>query len=586
MEESGEHIGPEDPASEQKKEGGGSAQMVWILVDRSARERAFEAVAGQLIADGFNAQIVTITEVLGSVARDALTGGAERLLRGLRVAFQGRGPEEDLLGAVKRARPDVLAVTNPRYARALSLLESMAGIRTLQVGILPDFNLSADWINSSLQAFIVPTDEHRERMVTNGLLPERVMVAAPPIESRFVEEIDRDAVREEFGFDQTPVVLVRAEHFSPSIVEKLVFQATMVEGAARFIFHHNGDGGAAAALRRAADQYGLPAAMFGKVSDLERFVAASDLVMTAPDEPMVAEFLAQGRPLLLVGAQDSGAAQADYLSEAGAADYVADVLRLGRQIQRSIEADALKAATEAARKLGAKDGSRQVADALSVALEHAEDWLRAPASASPAGKQDTGERRRARKESAGEQSAGPFESIGEGRSRQAQDDASADKSRQTRDTDERSTQREPRYSGLSAAEAKQQLAELILLERDVERRLDEVQKQQERWRNRLQLAREWNETDLADQARETLTEFNTEADALGEELDDVRRQKVMLKRAAGAGSGRADQPRGLLSDDRDDKASARDDIERRFRRMELDSDLDDLKDKIDRDLGD
>ncbi|AWV90127.1 hypothetical protein [Bradymonas sediminis] len=571
-----------------------ASTTVWIMVNRSTRESAFEAVAERLRADGVDTQIVTLSDVIGSVARDAFAGGAERVLRGLRVAFQGRGLEEDFLGAVRRARPDILAVTNPRYARALGLLESLSGISTLQVGILPDYNLSTDWINSSLQAFVVPTEEHRGRLVANGLLGERVLVASPAIEAGFAEDIDRAKARKDLGFGDEQVVLVRADSFPLQMVEKIVFQAKMVEGAVRFIFHHNGDGACAAALRRAADQHAFAAGMFGKVSDLQRFVAASDLVMAPPSDPYVAETLALGRPILFVGGEDSGAAQAEFLSEAGAARYVLDVLRLSSEIERMLEPQTLSSATEAAVSVGQQDGSAQTAAALMIALENADAWLHEPTpdAAKKAAKVGGADADSARQEPA---SSGPFETIGNGRSTStessspahagtAQDDASGS----IRDAEPPARKRS--FTGISVAEAKDQLAELILMERDFERRLGEAEKQRKRWENRLELAIEWKETDLAEEARDMLAGFVSDVHSLQRDLDDVRNQKSKLKRAAqgssGSGSSRsASEPRALLGDGSSDRRDPRE-VEDRFRKMELDRDLDDLKDKLNRDFGD
>ncbi|MFP4600882.1 MAG: hypothetical protein ACLFVJ_21710, partial [Persicimonas sp.] len=518
---------------------------------------------------------------IGSVARDALAGGAERLLRGLRVAFKGRSSEEDLLGAVRRARPDVLAVTNPRYGRALGMLESFTGIRTLQVGILPDFDLSADWISSSLQAFVVPTEEHRGRLVASGFLGDRVLVAKPAIQPNFAREVDREAERKELGFGDEKVVLVRADGFAPHILEKMVFQATLVDTDARFIYHHNGDSACAAALRRAADQYGLRSAMFGKVPDLERFVAASDLVIAPNAEPYVAEILAQGRPLLLLGAEERGAAQAELLGEAGAARHVVDVLRLGSEVERALEDEALEEATAAAEALGARDGNEQVARALSVAVEHAEEWLSAPGAAETGPEEEDGGGAKAGEEGEAEEEGfearGPFETIGTGK-------VGGGAAETGRAPTEEGGRPERSYAGLSAAEAKDQLAELILLERELERKLSECERQQERWRNRLELAREWNEEDLAEEARDTLRGYLDDAESIEEELVDVRRQKQKLKQAVhrgGQGNGRRALPGG---DESSQDVSG--DVEERFRKMEADRDLDDLKDKINRELGD
>lgn len=593
---------PQQHGTQDGEEAQDASTMVWIMVDRSCREAAFEAVAQHLRADGIDTQIVTLSDVIGSVARDAFAGGAERLLRGLRVAFKGRGLEEDFLGAVRRARPDVLAVTNPRYARALGLLESLSGISTLQVGILPDYNLSPDWINSSLQAFVVPTQEHRERLVANGLLGERVLVAAPAIEAGFVAEIDRDQAREKLGFDDEQVVLVRADGFSAAVVEKIVFQATLVDGPVRFIFHHNGDGACAAALRRAADQYGLPAAMFGKVSDLQRFVVASDLVMAAPADPYVAETLSQGRPILFVGGEDGGAAQAEFLSESGAARYVLDVLRLGSEVERMLDAKTLGDATEAAAAIGARDGGEQTAAALGVALENADAWLHEPVSNTEkngAKKSDADSGSKPQKTAP----TGPFETIGGGQSasdhatENSTDTPGAEAEPDTTSptaSDESTPARKRNFSGLSVAEAKDQLAELILMEREYERRLGEAKKQQKRWENRLELANEWKENDLAEEAEQMLSGFVADVHALQRDLDDVRNQKSKLKRAAEGAldsntsrspAGSSSGPRALLGDGSAEERDPRE-VEERFRKMELDRDLDDLKNKLDRDFGD
>ena len=79
------------------------------------------------------------------------------------------------------------------------------------------------------------------------------------------------------------------------------FQATLIEPPARFVFHHNLDTPVAKTLRQAAEQHGRRALMFGRVPDLERFVLASDLVLTSPSDPLLVETLALNRPLLLLG---------------------------------------------------------------------------------------------------------------------------------------------------------------------------------------------------------------------------------------------------------------------------------------------
>lgn len=528
--------------SETKSEGLGN---VWILVDHSAREASFQVVAEHLRQSGASAEVVTLTEVLGTAARGALSGGAERLLRGLRVALQGKS-DEDFLGAVRRAKPDVLAITDPRFLRALGLLETMSGIGALQVGVFPDYNLSADWLKSGLQAFVVPHDSFRDKLTSRGVLPERIVVAGPPIQARFEPKIDRDAVRAQFAFQpDEKIILVRADGIDAAWLEKVVFQGTLVTSKTRFIFHHNGDAGTASTLRRAAQQFGLRALMFGNVPDLERYVAAADLVIAASREPLVAEIVALDRPILFVGEESGGADQLEFLKQQGAARHVQDLLRLGTEIDAYLVEDALRASTKAAEILSATHGSKDVAEALLVALQKRHEWMVPVPPATQDGPKDAPTNQQPAND------ASPFEEIGTSNQQPEKSD----------------------FTGIGMAEARDQLARLILDEREIERRLDESTKQQERWRSRLNLAREWNEDDLAAEAESILRGHRTEADRLATELQKIREQKLRLKAAA---HGKSTDPAS---------ADAPPEVENRFRKMEMDNDLQGLKDRIRRELG-
>lgn len=541
-------------------------RVVWILVDHSARAEAFATVAEALGTEGVHVEIVTITEVIGSLAKDVLTGGAERLLRGLRVAFQGRSSDEDLIGAVRRAKPDVLAITQARYVRALSLLESLSGIPSLQLGVVPDYNLDESWLRSGLHAFIVPHQEMVERLHQAGVLAERVLVAGPAIQRGFTQSLQMEAERDTFGFsNHESILLVRADGFAIPTLEKLVFQAKLVEGKVRFLFHHNGDGSVANALRRAASEYGLPAAMFGRVHDLERYVASSDAVILSPQDPLMAEVLAQGKPVFMIGPDDHASSQVAFLERHKMGRHVRDLLRVGSDLEAFIRPDALEKYREGAQAIGQPHGSQEVAKAIGEAIRHAEAWRSNPNQPAPQSPQNTPEQ----DQGTGGGTGGAFESIGAGGAGGAQGKKDSGGGNE--------------YSGISQAEAKEQMAQLILVERDLERRLGDLEKEQQRWRSRLDLAREWGEGDLATEAEGLLRGYLQEGRALQEEIQGVRRQKDKLKAAAQGKSSSAATGGAQVSSADQSRILER---ERRFRKMEEDRDLGDLKDRLRREFGD
>lgn len=560
----------------------GESGRIWILSDQRSREGAYEAVVQGLKGRGVDAELVSITEVLGTAAREALAGGAERLLRGIRVATRGHAGDEDFIGALRRARPDVLVLTSPRFVRALSVIESLTGVGAVQVGLVHEHVASTAWFAGSVHGFVVPDAKTAEAFEGEGARADRVQVAGPVVRPGSLNAPERDATRAELGLSESLVVLVRAEHIDHATLEKLVFQCTLMDRQARVIFHHGGDGAVAATLRRAADQYGLPASMFGQVADLERYVVAADLVLAAGDDPYLADVMVCGTPALLLGTSEAADVEAEALQQRGLAGRVRDVLRLGSELDRFTEPQRLKDLRE--QLLEARDGqaNTRVVDALMAALSSREVW-RKPVSpeAPPAGEQAP--------------AVGPFESIG----RSAGADAGPTTSAETPGASPgatgsagseagekgalvvpppRSRPEAPRAT-ISAAEAREQLAQLILSERECERRLEELEKHQERWRGRLELAREWNEKDLEDEARAILRGYQDEAGPLVQELADIRRQKEKLKSAARSGAPQAGDEGGAATSERSSQ------IEERFQRMEVDRDLKGLKDRIKRELG-
>jgi UDP-N-acetylglucosamine:LPS N-acetylglucosamine transferase len=551
-------------------------RLIWLLVDRSEQRRAVEDVADRLEAGdaSVTTDVVTITDVIGSAAREAVAGGAEKLLRSLRVVWEDAEGEEDFIRAIRRARPDLLVVTAARYVRPLSLLESLTGGATTQVGVPLDFNLSPRWFDGSIEAFLVPDEADRTRLEHAGYASQRLFRAGPPLLPEFETDLDRQREREELGFGDETVILVRSESFEPNMLEKFVFQSTLVEGDVQFVFHHNGDQAAATALRRAADEHGLRAAMFGRVPDLERYVAASDVVVAHPAEPYLPEVVSMERPLFLVGSDRGVTQQVDALTRSCGAVYLPDVLRVGSELESFAAPDRLETARERAASSELDPGNRAVADALVDIWERRNAW-KPDATPEPTAPDD-GETTDA--------PTGPFETIGTG------DPGTAESPRRQRGKlppgEGESTGPRP---SISKAEAKDQLAELILVERDLERRLDELEREQDRWRNRLDLARDWGEDDLAEEAEEILREYLEEAEEVEGELEDVRRQKTKLKRAAGRSSGGSEptstRRRDRASEQEDGTSERRADLEDRFTDMEIERDLDDLRDRIDDELG-
>lgn len=530
---------------------------IWLMADQHAP--GMEHVKSLLEERGAAVEVVALTDALERALREQsgkLLEGLKVLLRRARREGSPEFHEEALSQVLDRGRPDLILVSSDRHLRDLEMLGRLAGGAALRVGVLPDYNLGAAWLKGALSAYIVPHEALQRPLLNAGIEQRRVFVAGPPVGRAFAQPQESVARRAEFGLDRAesgPVVFVLADALDPGELDRLVLQMTLVGAPWQPIFYVGEEGARAETLRRATRRHGLVARMLGPVQNLPEFLAAAHLVVLGAQDSRVVGALALDRPLLLLGAPGAVTTQVDFLLEQGVALHVADLLRLGAELESALRPERLTAMEEAARAVGRPTGAAEVVEALASILARRAELDRQSAPGPEA-----------------QTHAGPFEVIG---------------ARAPQPEDAPQPAPAPEASPLSAAEAKDELAALIMRERDLERRQGEAQREAETWRQRFDLAREWNEAELAREAEERLQRHLDEAARAEAELATVREQKERLK-------ARVRQPRtGLdaIGDTLRRTAQAALEAipvaEERFRDMEVERDLSSLRERLKRELG-
>jgi hypothetical protein len=83
-----------------------------------------------------------------------------------------------------------------------------------------------------------------------------------------------------------------------------------------------------------------------------------------------------------------------------------------------------------------------------------------------------------------------------------------------------------------------EMANLIHREKEIEEKLDELEKEVPVWKKRVKLATDKGMTDLAAEAQERFDMLDAKAKKLAAELDSIQQQKDMLRYEARRPSGR------------------------------------------------
>ena len=510
---------------------------------------------------------------LGNKATDLFGTAAGRLARGLRVdRFLGLEPhstdtpdEKDEPGtdAADAAEVDVglVIVDDPSLPLSAKAALRLRGGTPLTVGLVDDLAVDTRWRDAKVHAIIVP----HEALQSAHCSPDSdvvVEIAGPPASNALAAAVPFEQAREELGIEpSSKVILVAAEEMHSDTLERTVFQLTLLDEPVEVLFHHGDSVEVAQNLRRAASNYGLEARLLGNVDALPTVFAGADVILAEANDPTVLDLLLCHRPVVLLGA-DRGAARALFLADMGAVAHVEDVLQLSSRLDELLRGDGLQGLVERGSQIVAEDAIGNIVAALGRIYARRHEILAEPTVSPTPTAADPASQTEQPLQQTTPTLLGSFESIGAATGTSAADD---------------------HLAPITMAEAKDQMAALILRERDADRALAEVVKERDRWLDRLELAREGNDAELVGVAESRLTVLRGEVARLNAETEMIRRSKAKLKARVARNKPQKAPATRPATPPRREQPPAQPDYEARFRKMELERDISRLRRKIDSD---
>ena len=291
------------------------------------------------------------------------TATSQRLRRGIE-----RLSTTALLREIHRQRPDAIVCTHFLPAELLMREQNRGHIGCPVWLQVTDFDLHNMWIVPGMVGYFAATEEVAFRMRARGLPADRVHVTGIPVMPAFSQPdapaLARDACVSALGLDPARRVLLMVSGGAgvgdlPSMVRRVLalqgadFQVIAVAG-------RNAAAHAALQVLERAHPGRLRA--IGFTAEMEKLMAAADLVVTKPGGLTISECLALGRPMLLAspipGQEEHNAG---YLMEEGAAWLAYDAIGLEYKVARLMAAPArVEAMAARSRALGRPQAARDV----------------------------------------------------------------------------------------------------------------------------------------------------------------------------------------------------------------------------------
>jgi processive 1,2-diacylglycerol beta-glucosyltransferase len=223
---------------------------------------------------------------------------------------------------LKEYQPDWIVCTHFLPAEIVSWLKAKERLTSRQAIVVTDFDVHAMWLCHHYERYFVAREEARVYLAAIGIPHEKITVSGIPIDPVFAAAKDKQVMRRKHGLKQDlPTILMSAGGFGVGAMDGLIHALTPMQHAAQVVAIC----GRNEELKKRIEKMRKPAdskleiKAIGYTTEMDEWMAASDIVLGKPGGLTTSEALAKGLVFVVVnpipGQEERNS---DHLLEAGA----------------------------------------------------------------------------------------------------------------------------------------------------------------------------------------------------------------------------------------------------------------------------
>lgn len=253
---------------------------------------------------------------------------------------------------LREYQPEISVCTHFLPSEIISWLKAKDRLATRQAIVVTDFDVHALWLCRHYEHYFVALDETRVHLEKLGIPADRISVTGIPIDPVFAKPKDKAAMRAKHGLKRDlTTILISAGGFGVGPIERLMTSLLELRHPAQVVAIC----GRSEPLKRRLDALAArlapthPVALkvHGYTTEMDEFMAASDLVVGKPGGLTTSEALARGLAFCIVnpipGQEERNA---DHLLEQGAAIRCNNLPALAYKIDQLLDDPARFAAMQ------------------------------------------------------------------------------------------------------------------------------------------------------------------------------------------------------------------------------------------------
>lgn len=205
---------------------------------------------------------------------------------------------KDLLEGFK---PQAVVCTQAFPCGIVADYKKTQGFETMLAGVLTDYSPHSYWLYDNVDIYFVPSEETKDRLISNGISKDRIKFTGIPIDSKFKKIIDRKATTDSLGLSRAlPILLVTGGSQGVGPVKEIIkvlnnsrvnFQIAVVAGGNRKLYRY---------LKKKAPRLKKKTVVFAYTENIDELMEISSLVIGKPGGITISEAMAKGLPVLIV----------------------------------------------------------------------------------------------------------------------------------------------------------------------------------------------------------------------------------------------------------------------------------------------
>lgn len=230
-----------------------------------------------------------------------------------------------LIKIVEDYAPDVVISTHSLPADMMSWLLCKGAISARHAIVVTDFDIHTIWLCHHYSRYFVAIDETREYLEQLGFEHDRISVSGIPVDPVFLEKKDKQEMRNKHALDSDRLtILISAGGVGMGPMEQILASLKQLKQRFQVVAVCGKNKELKETIERVSTDYSLSSngimRAVGYTSQMDEYMAASDLIVGKPGGLTVCEALAKGLVFVIVspipGQEERNA---DHLLEEGVA---------------------------------------------------------------------------------------------------------------------------------------------------------------------------------------------------------------------------------------------------------------------------